>query len=107
MAGGTWRARTIPKGAFVMAATRSAMFDGRRVRDARAFRTDRPDYVYMHFGYGMHECFGVHMNRVLVPEICKAVLRLPNLRRAPGAEGRLTLDDDFRIFPMNLTVAYG
>lgn len=107
VAAGTWRAKTIPAGAFVMASTRSAMFDGRKVRDARSFRTDRPDYHYMHFGYGMHECFGLYMNRVMVPEICKAVLQLPKLRRAAGPEGRLRLDDDFNLFAMNLTVEFG
>jgi cytochrome P450 len=107
VAAGTWRARTIPKGAFVMAATRSAMFDGRKVVDARSFRTDRPDHHYMHFGYGLHECFGVYMNRVMIPQICKAVLKLPNLRRAAGPAGRLRLDDDFNLFAMNLTVEFG
>lgn len=107
LAAGTWRARTIPKGAFVMAATRSAMMDGRKVTDPRAFRTDRPDHHYMHFGCGMHECFGLYMNRVMVPEICKAVLKLPGLRRAAGPEGRLRMDTEFGIFPMNLTVAFG
>jgi hypothetical protein len=61
----------------------------------------------MHFGYGMHECFGIYMNRVMVPEICKAVLKLPNLRRASGPEGQLRMDTEFGIFPMNLTVAFG
>ncbi|WP_431271347.1 hypothetical protein [Dankookia sp. P2] len=107
LAAGTWRARTIPAGAFVMAATRSAMFDGRKLRDPRAFRTDRPAEAYMHFGYGMHECFGVYMNRVMIPEICKAVLRLPDLRRAAGPAGRLRMDDEFGIFPMNLTIEFG
>jgi cytochrome P450 len=107
VASGTWRSKTIPAGAFVMASTRSAMFDGRKVRDARSFRTDRPDYHYMHFGYGMHECFGLYMNRVMIPEICKAVLKLPKLRRAAGPPGRLRLDDEFNLFAMNLTVEFG
>jgi cytochrome P450 len=107
VAAGTWRAKTIPAGAFVMAATRSAMFDGRKLPDARSFRIDRPADAYMHFGYGMHECFGVYMNRVMIPQLCKAVLRLPDLRRAAGPAGRLRLDDDFRIFPLNLTVEFG
>jgi cytochrome P450 len=107
LAGGTWRSRVIPRGALVLAATRSAMFDGRRVEDPRSFRTDRPDHAYLHFGYGQHECFGLYMNRVMVPEICKAVLKLPGLRRAPGPEGRLRMDEEFGIFPMNLTVEFG
>jgi hypothetical protein len=55
----------------------------------------------------MHECFGVYMNRVMIPEICKAVLKLPKLRRAAGPAGRLRLDDDFNLFAMNLTVEFG
>lgn len=92
---GTWHGRTIPKGARVMAATRSAMFDGRRVPNPSEFRTDRPDYAYMHFGYGMHECFGLYMNRLMVPAICKAVLKRKNLRRAAGEAGRLQMDGAF------------
>jgi len=95
LAGGTWRGKTIPKGAMVMAATRSAMFDGRRVAAPSKFRVDRPDYNYMHFGYGMHECFGVYINRVMVPAICKSVLKRKNLRRAPGEAGRLQMDGVF------------
>jgi len=107
VAAGTWRAKTIPAGAFVMAATRSAMFDGRKLADARSFRLDRPADAYMHFGYGMHECFGVYMNRVMIPQICKAVLKLPKLRRAAGDAGRLRMDEDFNLFAMNLTVEFG
>ena len=103
VAGGTLRARTIPAGAQVLAATRSAMFDGRRVEDPTAFKPGRPDYNYMHFGGGMHECFGIHMNRVMIPAICKAVLRRPGLRRAEGDAGVLKLDG---AFPTSLVVAF-
>ena len=95
LAGGTLRAKTIPAGATVLAATRSAMFDGRRVPDPTAFQPGRPTYSYMHFGGGMHECFGIHMNRVMIPAICKAVLKRPGLRRAPGSAGILVKDGAF------------
>jgi hypothetical protein len=49
----------------------------------------------MHFGYGMHECFGLYINRLMVPAICKAVLKQNNLRRAPGEAGRLQMDGAF------------
>ena len=103
LAGGTWRARTIPAGTRVMAATRSAMFDGRRIPDPTSFRLDRPDYAYMHFGAGMHECFGLYMNREMVPAICKAVLKRPGLRRAAGDAGRLKMES---IFPISLVVEF-
>jgi cytochrome P450 len=103
VAGGTLRARTIRKGTRVMASTRSAMFDGRRLEDPTAFRLDRPDYDYMHFGAGMHECFGLYMNREMVPAICKAVLKRPGLRRAAGEAGKLKTES---IFPMSLVVEF-
>jgi cytochrome P450 len=70
------------------------MFDGRRVEKPTSFRIDRPDYDYFHFGYGMHECFGLYMNRLMVPAICKALLRRKRLRRAP-AGGKLQMDGAF------------
>jgi cytochrome P450 len=95
LAGGTWRGKIIPKGTMVMAAIRSAMFDGRRLVSPSEFRLDRPDYNYIHFGYGMHECFGVYINQVMVPAICKSILKRKNLRRAPGEAGRLQMDGAF------------
>jgi cytochrome P450 len=95
LAGGSWRAKTIPKGAQVCVVLRSAMMDGRRVPRPRDFRTDRPASSYMHFGYGVHECFGVYMNQYLVPAICKVLLAKKNLRRAAGADGRLQVDGAF------------
>ena len=103
VAAGTSRARSIPKGTRVLAAFRSAMFDGRRVPEPGRFRVDRAEGQYIHFGMGMHECFGVHMNRALLPAICKPVLKLPGLRRAKGPEGRLRMEG---IFPMQLTAEF-
>jgi cytochrome P450 len=103
IAGGTMRSRIIPAGTRVMAATRSAMFDGRKVANPTKFRLDRPDYTYMNFGWGMHQCFGLYMNQQMIPAICKAVLKRPGLRRAPGPEGKLRLEG---IFAMNLTVEF-
>jgi cytochrome P450 len=95
VAGGTWRARTIRSGTTVVAATRSAMFDGRRIKQPKKFRLDRPDYNYFHFGYGMHECFGLYMNRTMIPAICKTILKKRNLRRAVGESGQLQMDGAF------------
>ena len=103
LAAGTMRARIIPAGTRVLAATRSAMFDGRRVMTPTKFRLDRPDYTYMNFGWGMHQCFGFYMNQQMIPAICKAVLKRPGLRRAAGPDGKLRLES---IFAMNLTVEF-
>jgi cytochrome P450 len=73
---------TIPQGTSVIAATQSAMFDERMVDQPNEFRIDRPEYLNMHFGYGLHTCFGQYVNRVQIPAILKPLLKCPGLRRA-------------------------
>jgi cytochrome P450 len=94
LAAGTPRARKIPAGSTVFVATLSAMFDPEVFIEPKAFRADR-DTEYLHFGYGMHRCFGRAINGVQIPEIAATLLRLPNLRRAPGRSGRVAYDGPF------------
>ena len=96
---GSWRATRIPKGTTVLVATQSAMMDWRRIKSPRQFSLDRPDHNYLHFGTGLHTCFGEHINMVQIPGIVKAVLKRPGLRRtAPMiSEGP---------FPVSLNVAF-
>ncbi|HXM59853.1 MAG TPA: cytochrome P450 [Terriglobales bacterium] len=89
---------TIPKGTSVIAATQSAMFDERMVDQPNQFRIDRPEYLNMHFGYGLHSCFGQYVNRVQIPGILKPLLKCPGLRRA----GELQYDGPF---PSSLPVS--
>jgi cytochrome P450 len=94
---------TIPRGATVIAATQSAMFDDRIVDAPNEFRTGRPDYTYMHFGYGLHTCFGQYINRVQIPGILKPLLKRKGLRRAEGDVGQIQYDGSF---PRSLRVTY-
>jgi cytochrome P450 len=98
LAKGSFHATTIPKGTSVVAATQSAMFDGRIVDDPSQFRTNRPEYLNMHFGYGLHTCFGQYVNRVQIPGILKPLLKRKGLRRT----GDLQYDGPF---PSSLPVA--
>jgi cytochrome P450 len=95
VARGTRRARTIPKGATVIAAFASAMMDDRRVPEPGRFDPDRRAHEYIHFGYGLHECFGRHINRVTLHKMIKPLLRRRKLRRAAGPEGHLTKNSPF------------
>jgi len=104
LARGTHRATTIPAGTRVLVATQSAMHDPDFVTRPEEFRIDRPPYHYMHFGSGLHSCFGRHINQVQIPRIVKAVLRQPGLRRAEGAAGRLQTDGPY---PSSLRVSFG
>jgi len=94
LAAGTPRAHKIPAGTSVVVATLSAMFDPEVFIDPAKFRVDR-DVEYLHFGFGMHRCFGSAINGVQIPELMAALLRLPNLRRAPGRAGRVAYDSSF------------
>jgi cytochrome P450 len=101
VAAGTRRATRVRAGARVLVATQSAMFDGRSVPAPRKFRTDRPFERYLHFGHGLHMCFGLEINRLQLPAMAVALLEGPPLRRAPGAAGRMTYDGQY---PASLTV---
>jgi cytochrome P450 len=95
IAAGTDRARKVPRGASVMAAISSAMLDQRCVPDPRGFDPRRPWDQYMHFGHGLHTCFGIHINRGTLHLMLKPLLRREGLRRAFGAEGHLTKNGPF------------
>ncbi|MGZ6694774.1 MAG: cytochrome P450 [Solirubrobacteraceae bacterium] len=99
MAGGTRRATTFRAGSRVLVATQSAMFDPRVVRAPREFRVDRPWSDYLHFGHGLHACFGQEINRVHLPAMATALLEGPPLTRA----GKLSWDGPY---PASLRVAY-
>lgn len=95
LAAGTPRERTVPGGSSMLVGTLSATFDAEAFPEPRRFRIDRDVRTYLHFGGGMHQCFGLGINLVVIPEIMAAMLRLPNLRRAPGRAGRVVLDGPF------------
>jgi cytochrome P450 len=92
---GTSHAATIPAGAQVLAAFASAMMDPRRVANPRVFDPDRPASDYMHFGFGLHECFGRHINHATLHLMLKPLLKRPNLRRAAGKAGKLSKNGPF------------
>ena len=89
IAEGTHHETELREGTTVFAATQSAMHDDDVVDDPGEFRTDRPRHHYMHFGIGMHECFGRFASTMAIPLIAKALLRREDLERAPGDEGAL------------------
>lgn len=95
LARGTEREMLVRAGTTVYASTISAMFDASVVEDPHAFRIDRPPASYLHFGRGMHRCFGEHFNRVVVPQAIKALLLRPQLGRARGSRGHITYQGPF------------
>ncbi|MEX0600887.1 MAG: cytochrome P450, partial [Rhodothermales bacterium] len=104
VAAGTFRNKKIRQGRVVLVGTRSAMKDGRELPRPHTFSVDRPDYHYMHLGYGSHRCLGDQVSKVQVPQIVKTLFLKENLRRAPGAAGRIDYGDG--PFPERFTVTF-
>jgi cytochrome P450/glutathione S-transferase len=103
VASGQPRAKKIPAGSFVYALTFSGMFDPSVFVDPDRFDVTR-NVEYLHFGFGMHTCFGKAINSVQIPELLAALLRLPNLRRATGGAGQIVYDGPF---PDRLVLQFG
>ncbi len=97
IAAGTTRECRVPKGAKLMVGLSSAMMDSRRINDPYGFHPGRPASDYFHFGHGLHQCFGMHINRAVLPLMLKPLLKRDNLRRAPGSAGRLRKQGAFAV----------
>jgi cytochrome P450 len=104
VAPGTPRATRFHAGAKVLVATQSAMFDPLVVQTPERFRTDRPWSDYLHFGHGLHTCFGLDINRVHLPAMATALLEGPPIGRADGDAGQLVVEG---AYPKSLTVTFG
>lgn len=89
VAAGTDRRTLIPAGTLVFACTSSAGFDADVVPDPEAFRTDRPEYIGLHFGYGHHTCLGRYVGSVVVPEVVRRVLLRSGAHLLPAPAGKI------------------
>lgn len=89
LAEGTSRAKQVPKGKTVLVSFASAMLDPRRIPDPKRFDPNRLPGEYIHFGLGLHQCFGLAINHAILHRMLKPLLARPSLTRAPGARGRL------------------
>lgn len=79
----------IRSGSKIMLATLSAMFDGDAFYTPDRFKPGRAIGGYLHFGHGVHECFGRRIAEAQIPVTVMKLMQLPNLRRAPGGDGRI------------------
>ncbi len=95
LAGGTGHAVTVEPGATVIACTHSAMFDPEAYADPDHFDARRTMYQTFTLGYGHHECLGRAIATVMIPEIVRQVLLLPNLRADGPVEWKNGVPDHY------------
>jgi cytochrome P450 len=103
LAAGTSRAKRLAPGTPILASTQSAMFDPRQVARPKCFDPNRADEDYLVFGYGQHWCLGAFIAIAQITQTFKALLRMPGLRRAPGAAGKL---QTITVYPAHLSVEF-
>ena len=78
----------VPAGRVVVAGIGSAMFDPGVFPDPDTFM-DRPRRLYMHTGFGAHECLGAFVGDAMVPETVRQILRLPGIRLLPDGNSHV------------------
>ena len=83
LARGTEHETTIPAGQTVLAVTQSAMFDELAYAHPDQFDPCRGLVGMFHFGLGLHECLGRAVGAVMIPEIVRQSLLLPDLQVSP------------------------
>ena len=93
---------TIPAGTSVMAILQAAMMDPDALEEPKRFVAGRPDEAYMHFGGGLHRCFGEHAAKAQLGQMATVLLACDGLRRARGSQGRVRWAGPF---PVGLRVA--
>ena len=79
---GTAHEATIEPDTTVLAVTHSAMFDESAFKDPMKFDPERNHADTFTYGQGLHECLGIAVARVMVPEIARQMLRQNNLQAA-------------------------
>jgi cytochrome P450 len=84
----------VPEKATVYIGLLSAMWDKTAYKNPHQINLTR-NVEYFHFSSGLHACAGKYINMVQIPELMAGLLRLKNLRRAPGKEGQIVFDGPF------------
>ena len=97
LARGTPFATEIPVGATVLAVTHSAMFDEAMFGDPERFDPTRGTEDEFTFGSGLHECLGRAIGQVMVPEIVRQCLLLPDVKPAAPAAFRGGVPDSYTL----------
>jgi cytochrome P450 len=90
-------AHEIQPGTTVLAVTHSAMFDPAIYTRPEAFDPSRPTGDAFTFGRGLHECLGRAIGAVMIPEIVRQCLLLPDLKPVSPPEYKLGVPENYNL----------
>ena len=80
IAKGTKHETEVKKGTIVRLLTQSAMFDTFAYENPDAFNPNRNLYHNFAFGFGSHQCLGKYIGMVMIPEMVRQAVLLPELK---------------------------
>ena len=104
VAKGTARATMIPADTITIALTQSAMMDDAMLDQPDEFKLNRPDYHYMVYASGIHECMGKYISDTMMTLALKALMQQTNVQRVEGAAGQIQMQGGF---PNGFRVRFG
>jgi len=84
---------TIKKGHTLLVATSIAAMDPAAFPNPEILDPHRPFKAYTLLGHGLHFCFGARLVGPSLAATLREVFKLPNVRRAPGPQGRFTVTE--------------
>ncbi|KAI3616961.1 heme peroxidase [Moniliophthora roreri] len=79
----------LKKGDRIFGSLKNAHLNPDDFPDPLTINPTRPASAYQYNGSGFHQCPGVNYAEQTIAEIVKVVFSLPNIRRAPGNDGKL------------------
>ncbi|UAA37354.1 cytochrome P450 [Paraneptunicella aestuarii] len=79
IAKGTEYETKVKAGTNVLLLTQSAMFDEYAYENPTEFNPNRNWYHHFNFGFGSHECMGKYVGMVMIPEMVRHIVQLPEL----------------------------
>lgn len=81
---------TLAQGAGLFVDFTSAGSDPAKFPEPNKIRLDRPEEIYIHHGWGPHQCLGRAITTTAGAAMLKAFARsCPNVRRTPGPAGEI------------------
>ncbi|KAI4619430.1 uncharacterized protein J4E87_007319 [Alternaria ethzedia] len=84
---------SVKKGHTILIATSKAAMDPVAFPNPEILDPHRPFKEYTLLGHGLHFCFGARLVGPSLAATLREVFKLPNVRRAPGKQGRFTVTE--------------